>query len=248
MSSRHFSKFMDPNPRTMLLNLNRSATSSYRHLALVFLFMTLALTVVRGIYHDLFGEEYLSYLAPSVAPFAVLFMIFMIRLVINLGVSIQYIRFILACLVGAVILRGTSILVVEEPSVRLVLGLLSSTLLLTMQTTCVYFMSVNLFLESNPIREKLWASVAVYFMLAAMFGTTYSLIALVDPGAFGVALSNPGEVYILGLVYSFNVISGIDAVYEHASETIRMTAVLENIVSTLFMVILIGRLLGSKES
>jgi len=55
------------------------------------------------------------------------------------------------------------------------------------------------------------------------------------------------EVYILGLVYSFNVISGLDPIYEHASETIRMTAILESIFSMLFMVILMGRLLGSKE-
>jgi len=231
----------------MLLNLSRTATSSYRHLAIVFLFMTVVLTIVRGIYHDAFGEDYMYYLGPSVAPFGILFLLFMIRLVINLGVRVEIIRFILACLVGAIILRGTTILVIEEPATKLVTGLLSSTLLLIMQGTCVYFMCVNLFLEANPIKEKLWASVCVYFMLAAMFGSINSLIGLVDPEAFGVKLSNPMEVYVLGLVYSFNVVSGIDAVYEKASETIRMTAVLENICSTLFMVILIGRLLGSKE-
>jgi hypothetical protein len=231
----------------MLLSLTRSATSSYRHLAIVFFFMTLVLTIVRGIYHDIYGDEYLFYLAPSVAPFGLLFLVFLIRLVVNLGARKEIIWFILACMVSAIIFRGTTILLIEDPTVKIYMGLLSSCLLLTMQVTSAYFMCINLFLEANPIKEKLWASVCVYFMLAASFGTIYSLIGIVNPGAFGVELSTPMEVYILGLVYSFNVISGIDAVYASASETIRMTAVLESIFSTLFMVILIGRLLGSKE-
>jgi len=108
-------------------------------------------------------------------------------------------------------------------------------------------MCSNLFIDTNPIKEKLWASVCVYFMIGATFGTLYSLLITVNPGSFGMELTRPLDIYIMGLVYSFNVISGLDPIYEHVSETIRMAAVLESIFIMLFMVILIGRLLGSKD-
>jgi len=84
-------------------------------------------------------------------------------------------------------------------------------------------------------------------MIGATFGTMYSLLLTANPGALGMELSRPVDIYIMGMVYSYNVISGLDLIYERASETIRMTAVLESIFTMLFMVILIGRLLGSKD-
>ena len=231
----------------MFISFGRSVISSYRNLAIVFMTMTLVLTVVRGIYHDVFGSAYLTYLAPSVAPFGILFLMFMVRLVNNLGVRKEFVKLLVVLLLSAIIMRVFTIFVADDPQVKFVLSVLSSSFLLILQGICVYFMCINLFLDSNPIQEKLWASVCVYFMLAATFGTIYSIIGIVNPNSFGVQLNNPMEVYILGLVYSFNVVSGLDPIYEHTSETMRMTAVLESICSMLFMVILIGRLLGSKD-
>jgi len=209
--------------------------------------MATIVTIVRGVFHDIFKDDYLTYLAPTVAPFGILFLVFMVRLVRNLGVGGRFITFILSLLVGAILFRIVSILFLTGTQLGTVLGFLSSTFLLGMQGTCVYFMCNNLFIQENPIKEKLWASVCVYFMIGATFGTVYSLLLILNPTGFGMELTRPAEIYIMGLVYSFNVISGIDPVYEGASETIRMTAVLESIFSMLFMVILIGRLLGSKD-
>jgi hypothetical protein len=231
----------------MLLSLSKSVGSSYRHLAIIFIIMTVVLTVVRGIFHDAFKDEYLKYLVPCVAPFGILFLIFMIRVVIRLGVSTQLVRFILVLFFISISIRILTMFFLDNMQFRFVAGLISSSTLLVMQATCVYFMCLNLFLDETPIKEKLWASVCVYFMLAASFGSLYSLLLTINPDAFGVPLSNPMEIYILGMVFSFNVMSGIDPVYDHATETVRMTAVLESILSMLFMVILIGRLLGSKD-
>jgi hypothetical protein len=231
----------------MAFRLNTSVSSSYSHLAIVFFAMTTILTVVRGIFHDVFKENYLTYLVPIVAPFGVLFFLFIVRLVRNLGVSELFFRFVVGLLVISLVFRLSSVVLVTDMRLRLGLGLFSSTCLVVMQAVCVYFMCNNLFIQENPIKEKLWASVCVYFMIGATFGTLYSLLFTLNPGALGIAITSPIEVYILGLVYSFNVISGLDPVYDAASESVRMTAVLESIFIMLFMVILIGRLLGSKD-
>lgn len=231
----------------MDFSLNKSVSSSYRHLAIVFFLMATILTVVRGLFHDLFGDDYLLYLFPLAAPMGALFLLFMVRLVHNLGVNKRYVQFILFLLASSVGARIISIFLVEDVVLRLSIGVLSSCLLLVLQVICVYFMSVNLFIENNPIKEKLWASVCVYFMIGATFGTVYSLLLSLNPSGLGVELTTPADIYIIGLFYSLNVISGIDPVFENASSTIKMTSVLESIFVMLFMVILIGRLLGSKD-
>jgi hypothetical protein len=231
----------------MIFRLNKSVTSSYGHLAIIFFIMTATLTIVRGVFQDIFKEAYLTYLVPLVVPMGLLFFAFIVRLIKNLGVSPLFVRCILGLLISAIILRFTTVVFIRDAQLAFVFGSVSSFLLLIMQAICVYFMCNNLFIEDNPIKEKLWASVCVYFMIGATFGTLYSLLLTISPGALGMELSRPVDIYIMGLVYSLNVISGLDPIYEHASETIRMTAVLESIFTMLFMVILIGRLLGSKE-
>jgi len=134
----------------MLFNLNKTASSSYRHLAIIFFLMVTILTVVRGVFHDIFGDEYLKYLAPLVLPVVVLFFVFMVRLIKNLGVKEQFFRFILGLLVSAILLRLLTIFVLSDAQPKFVFSLLSSTLLLIMQSTCVYFMCINLFVEENP--------------------------------------------------------------------------------------------------
>jgi len=231
----------------MSFHLSRSISSSYSHLAIILVIMTVMLTIVRGVLHDVFREEYAIYLGPAILPFAILFFVFMVRLIKNLGVNERLVNLILALLVSAVLLRITTVVLVGDVQTKFILTTASSSLLLIIQSICVFFMCSNLFIETNPIREKLWASVCVYFMIAATFGTVYSILITVAPGSLGMELHRPIDIYVMGLVYSFNVISGLDPVYEHASETIKMAAVLESIFTMLFMVILIGRLLGSKD-
>lgn len=231
----------------MLFKLNKSVSSSYGHLAIIFFIMATILTVVRGVFHDIFGEQYLNYLGPTIAPFGVLFFVFIVRLIKNLGVNELFLKFILGLLATAVILRFATVFTISDTGLKLIFSLLSSSMLLIMQSICVYFMSANLFIDENPIKEKLWASVCVYFLIAATFGTLYSILLTINPTALGMELLRPVDIYIMGLVYSYNVISGLDPIYDSTSETIRMTAVLESIFTMLFMVILIGRLLGSKE-
>src|SRR6186713_2914927 len=106
----------------MRLKLSTSVISSYRHMAIVFLVMTVVLTVIRGIYHDIFKDDYLRYLFPSFAPFGILFLITVVRLVRSLGVGERFVRFVLFLLIGAVILRGAAILLVRDASIQFILN------------------------------------------------------------------------------------------------------------------------------
>ncbi len=199
----------------MVFKLNTSVSSSYGHLAIVFFGMITILTVIRGVFRDIFKEDYLDYLIPIVAPFGVLFFLSIVRLVRKLGVSERLFRAIVAMLIVAVLFRISSVLFVSSGEVQVGFALLSSACLLSIQGIAVYFMCNNLFIEENPMKEKLWASVCVYFMIGSTFGTLYSLVLAINPGAFGTLLSSPMEIYIIGLVYSFNIISGLDPVYEN---------------------------------
>ena len=189
----------------MVFKFNKSVSSSYGHLAIVFFIMATILTLVRGVFHDIFGDEYLRYLVPLVVPFGILFFVFIVRLIKNLGVHERFVTFILSLLVSAVLLRFITVLLISDAQLKFIFSLVSSSLLLCMQAICVYFMCINLFIEVNPIKEKLWASVCVYFMIGATFGTLYSLLVTINPSALGMELSKPVDIYIMGLVYSYNV-------------------------------------------
>ena len=139
----------------MLLKLNKSVSSSYGHLAIIFFIMATILTLVRGVFRDIFGEEYMSYLAPLFIPIGILFFVFIVRLIKNLGVNERFVKFILGLLASAILLRLITVLIISDTDLKFISSLLSSSLLLVMQSICVYFMSKNLFIEVNPIKEKI---------------------------------------------------------------------------------------------
>ena len=208
--------------------------------------MLFIFTAVRSLFIELYGEAYLTYIGPIIGPAAILFFLLVVRTVRNLTSNINLVRGILATLILGILMRVSSFFIPAD-ELKMILGLVSSSLFIIMLSVCVYFMCVNLFIEENPIIEKLWASVCVYFMIGAIFASIYSIFLILNPSAMGVPLLNPAEVYILGMVYSTNVISGLDPVFQDTTDTIKMTAVYESIISTLFLVILIGRLLGTKS-
>src|SRR5882672_10408457 len=116
----------------MLFRLNKSISASYGHLALIFFIMATILTVVRGVFHNIFGDEYLRYLVPIVLPFGVLFFVFMVRLIKNLGVNKRFIRFILGLLATAILLRLVTVLIIRDAQLNFIFSSVSSSLLLIM--------------------------------------------------------------------------------------------------------------------
>ena len=224
---------------------NGKISSAYRDLAIAFLVMQFIVTIVRSILREVYGSDYLPYLAVLFAPSMVLIFPLAIRVIIKLKASNFLIRAILAMFVTGILLRLIAVFLVEIPGDKLNLSLVSSFIIICILITMIYRMIINLFIENNHIIEKLWASVCVYFMIGAVFGTFYSILLLLNPGSMGIAMSHPIELYINGMIYSLNILSGFDPVFQQVSESFQMGAIMESTVATLFLVVLLGRLLGS---
>lgn len=224
---------------------NTKISSAYRDLAIAFLVMQFIVTIVRSILKELYGLNYLSYFAVLFAPSMVIIFPLAVRIIIKLNAGEFLIRSILAMFVIGILLRLTALFIIETPKDQLYLSLISSLFITCVLMMIIYRMIINLFVENNHIIEKLWASVCVYFMIGAVFGTFYSILLLLNPGSLGFAMSHPIEIYINGMIYSLNIVSGFDPVFQQVSESFQMGAIMESTIATLFLVVLLGRLLGS---
>ena len=110
----------------------------------------------------------------------------------------------------------------------------------------IYSTIMDIFSGGRVSKEKLWGSVCVFLMIGLSFGSMYDLINILDPGCMGVPIKLGIDSYIACIYYSMATIGGHDA-YNSASDLIQNLSVIESVWSTLFIVILVGRLLGRPE-
>jgi len=231
----------------MTSSKNGVISSAYRDLAVAFLIMEFIVTVVRAMLKEAYGDGYINYILVLFFPSAVVLFPLAVRVIIKLKAESNLIRAILGMFLTGIILRITAIFVFAKSPGQFYLNIASSLIIIAFLFIVIYRMTLNLFGENNHIVEKLWASVCVYFMIGLLFATFYSILILINPGAMNIHIQHPAEVYLTGVVFSFNILSGFDPVYQPLSESFQMGAIMESTVSTLFLVVLMGRLLGSSN-
>ncbi len=92
--------------------------------------------------------------------------------------------------------------------------------------------------------DKLWGSACVYLMIGLSFASLYHLICIIKPGSLeadlDIALLNYSEC----VYHSLAVIGGMDPEHPLASRLIRNISVMEAVWSNLFVVLIIGKLMG----
>jgi hypothetical protein len=218
--------------------------SSYRHLAIIFFFLVCLITIGRELFKQAFGEDYITRFVLIFAPATLLAYVLALRILYVLKVNKKIFYSLLVIVHLAILFRLATVLFSAFFKEYFSLLLISPVLFFVSLLVVMYFICVDLFSTQSVLSEKLWASVCVYFLIAVSFGSLYSAWILVNPMALGMPINHPLEVYISGIIYSLNIISGFDPVYDHAIESVKMIAVLESSVATLYLVILIGRLLG----
>lgn len=218
---------------------------AYRDLAIGFLIMQFIVTIARPLLMDIFGRDYLTYFVLIFAPSMIIIFPLAVRVVISLGANNKLIRTALGFFIIGILIRVFSIFSVEDFVAWQWLSLLSSAFLIIFLLMIIARMITNLFGEEGQLNEKLWASICVLFMFAAVFGTYYSILSILNPMAFGFPVEHSIEFYIHGMIYSLNILSGFDPVYSAVNEAIKMGAIMESTLSTLYLVVLLGRLLGS---
>ena len=202
------------------------------------------MTFVRGLFKEEFGSGYIYYVLPLFVPSMGSVLILSLRVIAKLTPNLRVIKSLISILLIAIVFRLLGIFVIKDSAIGLYMNVGSSILITVLLSGITYRMIINLFKEGYHIIEKLWASVCVFFFIGAIFGSVYSILMLINPEAIKVTMEHPLEIYLYGMIYSINILSGFDPIYPETSESVQMTALLESTLSMLFLVILIGRLLG----
>ncbi|HMS51912.1 MAG: hypothetical protein IPI59_11775 [Sphingobacteriales bacterium] len=123
------------------------------------------------------------------------------------------------------------------------LAVLHGTLMLT-EILLVGFGITDLFSENYTTAQRIWASVCIYLMIGIGWGSLYEMLLAIDHNAFGVYLPAGMKGYSESIYHSFCNLAGISSIYTNPSTLVRNLGLIEGIWGNLYIVLLIGRVLG----
>lgn len=106
----------------------------------------------------------------------------------------------------------------------------------------------DIFSGARITSDKLWGSACVYLMIGFVFGDIYDLLNLLNPGTFGVEIPVGFASYLGGVYFSYATLGGVDAGFDNMSRLVRNVSVIESLFGNLYLVFLIGRILGLPAS
>ncbi|MCU0428115.1 MAG: hypothetical protein MUF71_21085 [Candidatus Kapabacteria bacterium] len=102
----------------------------------------------------------------------------------------------------------------------------------------------DIFSGSRVTSDKLWGSACVYLMIGFVFGDIFDLLNLLSPGCFGVEIPVGFASYLGGVYFSYATLGGVDTGFDNMSRLVRNVSVIESLFGNLYLVFLIGRILG----
>jgi hypothetical protein len=157
------------------------------------------------------------------------------------------VRLYLVVLIGIVCI-GTLVefpyyAILEVPNRQLYLLTIHG-LLFPIEVTVIAFAIRDIFSGEFLTPDKLWGSACIFLMIGISFGSLYDLICIVSPGSLGVALGMGLPNYSECVRYSLCILGGLDPALPNASRLIRNISVIEAVWSNLFVVLIIGKLMG----
>ena len=118
------------------------------------------------------------------------------------------------------------------------------TVLFLTEVFVMYFVFKDIFGKSELKLSKLWGSVSLFLMMAIAFASIYDIINFLVPGSFGISLEPGFPTFSESLYFSLVTIVGGTASFTQTSHLIRDVAAIEGVWGTLYLVILIGRIIG----
>jgi hypothetical protein len=116
--------------------------------------------------------------------------------------------------------------------------------LIVIQAYIITFAIRDIFSGNRVTSDKLWGAACVYLMMGYAFGDLYDVLNLVNPGCFGVEIPVGFASYLSGVYFSYATLGGVEAGYENLSRLVRNVSVIEALWGNLYLVFLIGRILG----
>lgn len=117
-------------------------------------------------------------------------------------------------------------------------------LLFPIEVTVISFAIRDIFSGEFLTPDKLWGAACVFLMTGISFGSLYDLICIIKPGGLGKEIESGLANYAECVTYSLSILGGADGGYPHVSKLIRNISVLEAVWSNLFVVLIIGKLMG----
>lgn len=122
------------------------------------------------------------------------------------------------------------------------------TVLFSVEVTVIIFAILDIFSGNKMSKEKLWGSACIYLMIAIAFGSAYDLINIAWPGSLGENLKLGMESYVSCIAYSMTILGGQDPRFPNVIPLITNLGILESVWANLFIVLLVGRLLGQPDA
>ena len=104
-------------------------------------------------------------------------------------------------------------------------------------------MVLDIFVESHPIKYRLLGAACIYFNIGIVFGFVYQAVNALVPNAMGLNIPPDFNSYMHSVSYSFFVLGNIDSEYQ-VNGIIRSIGAVESILTNLYIVLLIGRLIS----
>ncbi|MCS6809246.1 MAG: hypothetical protein RML40_10955 [Bacteroidota bacterium] len=118
------------------------------------------------------------------------------------------------------------------------------TSLVVMQAFIISLAIRDIFSGNRVTNDKLWGSACVYLMIGFAFGDIFDLLNLLSPGCFGVDIPIGFASYLSGVYFSYATLGGVETGFDNMSRLVRNVSVIESLFGNLYLVFLIGRILG----
>ena len=154
---------------------------------------------------------------------------------------------ILVTLIG-IVLMGTLVefpyyTILQVPDRQLYLLAIHG-LLFPIEVTVIAFAIRDIFSGEFLTPDKLWGSACIFLMIGISFGSMYDLICIIKPGSLRKDLPLGLANYAECVTYSLSIVGGLDPAQPEATRLIRNISVIEAVWSNLFVVLVIGKLMG----
>lgn len=117
-------------------------------------------------------------------------------------------------------------------------------LLFPIEVTVIGFAIRDIFSGGFLTPDKLWGAACVFLLTGLTFASLYDLICIISPGSLGENIEWGIPNYAECVAYSLSILGGMDTPYPNAVKLVRNIGVIESVWSNLFVVLIIGKLLG----
>lgn len=102
----------------------------------------------------------------------------------------------------------------------------------------------DVFAPRKVTTNNLWGAVSLLFMFAITFASIYNIIFLVQPGCVGLEMRPGFDTFSEALYTSLVAVIGNSPEYPTVSEFIRDVVTIEGFGGAMYLVILMGRMIG----